>query len=560
VDPRESGEFAVALSGGGHRATLFAIGALLALVDRGLNRRVVQISSVSGGSIANAFVAQRCHFEQLGPGELDPIAAELLGTIVNRGVLTRAWIFLITGSSLAAGIAAGVVLWRVGVPAVVAVFVGLFLIFGVLLTSGLVVQALLHRRYFARLGGSGKLGDLADRNVEHVFCSTDLVLGQPVHFSSWNGGSAWRMTGVTRTQFGSSGIRYGAESLSLAEVVRASSAFPGIPPLRLRSMAKLSGGVGGGSPSDIGDALVGSASAMPGVLFLADGGLWSNLGSHVLREHHILRGRQGAGVGLPLLCVNSSAAGAASAPVAYSVPVVAQFAALFRTLSVLTVNTVSPRVKAVADAMARRTALGTRPGPHDPLDIVVDLSCVDRHELSIRALCRERAEVQRSDAVHDRYRQDLVTNLAAWAEQLDGRPSADDNANLSGLVLSALRGRPRGSAEGVGIVDRRVLDDLLGQPWWAAVRASSGDDDLSVPTTLNRVERASASELVLRGYANTWLSSLLLGPDDVGMTAPATESIVSRVRRMVGLAALPPADSEGPPKPRPDFADGWPVR
>ena len=85
MQSRQPGEFAVALSGGGHRATLFAIGALMALVDRGLNRRVVQISSVSGGSIANAFVAQRCHFDRLGPGELDPIAAELIGTIVAQG-------------------------------------------------------------------------------------------------------------------------------------------------------------------------------------------------------------------------------------------------------------------------------------------------------------------------------------------------------------------------------------------------------------------------------------------------------------------------------------------
>ncbi len=49
----------VALSGGGHRATLFGLGALLALVDLRINRRTTQIASVSGGSIANAFVALR---------------------------------------------------------------------------------------------------------------------------------------------------------------------------------------------------------------------------------------------------------------------------------------------------------------------------------------------------------------------------------------------------------------------------------------------------------------------------------------------------------------------
>jgi len=44
---------AVSLSGGGYRASSFAAGALLALVDLGLGGRVGSVSSVSGGSIAN---------------------------------------------------------------------------------------------------------------------------------------------------------------------------------------------------------------------------------------------------------------------------------------------------------------------------------------------------------------------------------------------------------------------------------------------------------------------------------------------------------------------------
>jgi hypothetical protein len=49
----------VALSGGGHRATTWALGALMAMVDSRVNKQVVSISSVSGGSIANGIVAQR---------------------------------------------------------------------------------------------------------------------------------------------------------------------------------------------------------------------------------------------------------------------------------------------------------------------------------------------------------------------------------------------------------------------------------------------------------------------------------------------------------------------
>src|SRR5262245_33332600 len=53
-DPRNIG---IAISGGGHRATAFGLGVLLYLVDSGLNRRVRTITSVSGGSILNGYVA-----------------------------------------------------------------------------------------------------------------------------------------------------------------------------------------------------------------------------------------------------------------------------------------------------------------------------------------------------------------------------------------------------------------------------------------------------------------------------------------------------------------------
>lgn len=52
----------VAISGGGHRATLWGVGVLLARVDLGLNRRVSVITSVSGGSIANGLVGLRTDY------------------------------------------------------------------------------------------------------------------------------------------------------------------------------------------------------------------------------------------------------------------------------------------------------------------------------------------------------------------------------------------------------------------------------------------------------------------------------------------------------------------
>jgi predicted acylesterase/phospholipase RssA len=48
----------IAISGGGHRATAWAIGTLAALVETGTNQEVVSVASVSGGSIANGAVAR----------------------------------------------------------------------------------------------------------------------------------------------------------------------------------------------------------------------------------------------------------------------------------------------------------------------------------------------------------------------------------------------------------------------------------------------------------------------------------------------------------------------
>lgn len=79
----------VALSGGGHRAALFGLGALLYLVDANRNRDVTSIVSVSGGSITNGFVAQSVDYSSVGPGEfrsaIRPLARRLDKSIADAG-------------------------------------------------------------------------------------------------------------------------------------------------------------------------------------------------------------------------------------------------------------------------------------------------------------------------------------------------------------------------------------------------------------------------------------------------------------------------------------------
>lgn len=94
----EETPIAVSLSGGGHRATLYGLGTLMALVDCGLNRRVVcrtvvQMSSVSGGSVLNAVLVHRgVDFAAVTAEQFDCLARDVASAIARRGVLTWGWL------------------------------------------------------------------------------------------------------------------------------------------------------------------------------------------------------------------------------------------------------------------------------------------------------------------------------------------------------------------------------------------------------------------------------------------------------------------------------------
>src|SRR3954451_3508478 len=110
-DARDIG---VALSGGGHRATVFGLGVMLALVDQGLNERVVSISSVSGGSIANGIAMSGPDFGTVRTTEFEPHIASALSSIADRGPLlggaaaTRTYIRMLVASVVSVA-----VLWLV---------------------------------------------------------------------------------------------------------------------------------------------------------------------------------------------------------------------------------------------------------------------------------------------------------------------------------------------------------------------------------------------------------------------------------------------------------------
>lgn len=81
-------DIGIALSGGGHRASLLALGVLVYLVDSHANERVATVCSVSGRSITNAFVAQECDFGTVRQDEFDHVATKFARIITGRSIVS----------------------------------------------------------------------------------------------------------------------------------------------------------------------------------------------------------------------------------------------------------------------------------------------------------------------------------------------------------------------------------------------------------------------------------------------------------------------------------------
>lgn len=433
ADELPSDPIAVALSGGGYRASLLAIGALLALVDRQLNKRVDVISSVSGGSITNAVVAQSVDYRALEPGDLDqqaralvdslkwPLVSPISSLVVFGGYGFVAW-------QLAAAFGqATVVLWTFAVFIVALV---LLITPGPLITGQLGSVFHLDRASLASLSG---------RAIAHEFCATDLVAGLPLTFSS-------RPAQIRRDAPGGDPAVVETSQLSLAAVVRASAAFPGITPMLLPLEADPTRRLGR-------------------LAFCADGGIWNNLGTQAIDNDPSRHA-------MPVLCVNASALPRPTGTVRYLVPGFALVAALARSAAIMNRNTVEPRIKA------------------------------------------------------------LNLDLAQWARAPEGRRS-----NKGIRVAAVADMRPIASAT-EALADLKVdvgLTSLVSLPWWRDLVGNADAGEILTKTKLTRVRSDEKRRLVLRGYANAWLASMLIQPFEPSeLDDPQVARIRDRLETVIG--------------------------
>jgi predicted acylesterase/phospholipase RssA len=314
----------ISLSGGGHRATLFALGALLAIVDLGRNSDVNWINSVSGGSIANAYVAANCEYSAVTLDEFSSVCMTAVNRISRTGSVTgglagrfRVALFFIallssvsgmlyfsflretTGYALAAGCyLAGLTTWRL---------------------RGYIVELGI-RDAWCRSSATGRTVYLGEnpRTVEHIFSTVDIRAALPVFLSDSymaDGSDIFLM-----------------KRLSMARAVRASAAFPGIlPPVRMR-LDRLTRRKDGSPAFD-------SRTPRRQTAYLVDGGVYNNLGtewpiragsySHNT-DHLLMKERHHKPVSVHLV-VDSSARDKISLRILHEIPVIGSLYSIART-------------------------------------------------------------------------------------------------------------------------------------------------------------------------------------------------------------------------------------
>ena len=248
-------EIAVALSGGGHRASLFGLGVLLYLADAGKNRDVVSISSVSGGSLTNGFVAQAGDYSNLTSNEFESrVARPLARKLARKGTLWASWITWLYCFALAGGFIATFSVWSMPLSVVTRMVLFVISLIGwmYLLASrrGDVCGLAFRRELYSNNGKPTLLRDTQRSNVQHVICATDLHAGEHVYFSG-NFICSYR-------------LGWGVPAdLGLHVAVQASAAYPGaMPPRWLRTAPH---------------AFEEGAQDVPAFMVLSDGGVYDNM-------------------------------------------------------------------------------------------------------------------------------------------------------------------------------------------------------------------------------------------------------------------------------------------
>ena len=331
---------AVSMSGGGHRATLFVLGALMYLVDAKANAYVTSIASVSGGSLTNGLVGQNLDFRKTDGTEFrNRVASPLATQIAKSGTLFAP---LFTKLYLAVLVVAGILVFFI--PAIAPVpwyarlllfFIGLTLWGYLFAARGRVCARAFNTTLFSPNGQGTKLSEIKKENLDHVICSTEFRSAEQVYFA---GDFVY-----------SYALGHGVPAdLSLARAVQASAAFPGgFPPSTLPT--KKHNFTGAPSPSE------GGPPEPPANMVLTDGGVYDNMGDQWARGH-ASRARRYPNLAPGRIAPKQLVVVNASARIPWNpfrrrlLPLVGEVAALLRVNDVLYINTTNVRRQLIVDS------------------------------------------------------------------------------------------------------------------------------------------------------------------------------------------------------------------
>ncbi len=309
----------VALSGGGHRAALFNLGALLYLIDARKGPQLRSVSSVSGGSLTNAYLGHAADLSAVDPETMWAHARGFATQVARRGTLWAAPVTYLYLGSIAALLAVAAAVSCVGpdwlrAPAWV---IAIALCGWLAQWRGAVVArafdtTLFHRRPLTSMNSV----------VSHVLCATDLQMGQAVFFSS-------NFVYSRRTGWGTPG------DLRIARAVQASAALPGA-----FSVVSLPLNRFGLPQEDTPDRQA------PQCFKLLDGGVYDNMGSEWLLElDDRLKGSPPAGLHSvdEVVVVNASAGDDVIPRPSVTVPLIGEIRSLLAVKDVMYRQTTAVR-------------------------------------------------------------------------------------------------------------------------------------------------------------------------------------------------------------------------
>lgn len=287
----------ITLSGGGYRAAAFSLGVVHYLNDIGRLEDIAAISSVSGGSITNGFLATRMVGNEPVKPERQRAQLAMLSSALAHQSLISAKFMAGIGLFLLASVLVQILVNAAVLPSLWEQLASLWDRFGfwlpLLPLAGIVVLLVLMIEWLVRnrlrvllidasqstwwpknktttdrLGNAeATLADLAGARYAPIFCATDLATGTPFYLSGRfvAGSAALLVSRRPGSEYAGPEMVAGfAGTVRLRNAILASASFPGLLPPQFFSSHKL------GLPLREGSVLAKTC--------LADGGLRDNLG------------------------------------------------------------------------------------------------------------------------------------------------------------------------------------------------------------------------------------------------------------------------------------------